>query len=129
MAIDLISRQAALEALLDKGQRSRRYKLGDVWELNFDEIREVIDALPAAEPKSYRMGYQAGYAAAQQWIPTSERPPKVREWVLCKCRAGIMDVLRLTEDGDWNKQYPYVEYMGSFVVAWMPLPKPYKGEK
>lgn len=63
MKDDTISRQAAIEALLDKGQHSRRYKLGDIWELNFDEIREVIDDLPAAEPKSHRMGYQAGYKA------------------------------------------------------------------
>lgn len=65
---------------------------------------------------------------AQQWIPCSERPPKVREWVLCQCRAGIMDVLRLTEDGDWNKDYPHTDYMRNFVIAWMPLPEPYKGE-
>lgn len=64
--MDLIDRQATIEALLDKGQRSRRYKVGDIWELNFDEIREVIDALPSAEPKSYRMGYQAGYKAGQR---------------------------------------------------------------
>lgn len=66
--------------------------------------------------------------SAQQWIPCSERLPKVREWVLCQCRAGIMDVLRLTEDGDWNKDYPHTEYMRSFVIAWMPLPEAYKGE-
>ena len=66
MKDDLIDRQATLEALLDKGQRSRRYKVGDIWELNFDEIREAVDAIPAAEPKSYRMGYQAGYAAAKK---------------------------------------------------------------
>ena len=63
------------------------------------------------------------------WIPCSERLPEVREWVLCQCRAGIMDVLRLTADGSWDKGYPHTEYMGGFVVAWMPLPKPYEGDK
>jgi hypothetical protein len=61
-----------------------------------------------------------------QWIPCSERLPEVRQWVLCQCRAGIMDVLRLTEDGSWYKGYPNAEYMSGFVVAWMPLPKPYE---
>lgn len=67
--------------------------------------------------------------SAQQWIPTSERLPKVREWVLCQCRAGIMDVLLLTEDGSWNKNYPHVEYMSGFVIAWMPLPDSWEGEE
>lgn len=49
--IDLIDRQAAIEALLEKGQSSRRYKIGEIWELNFDEIREVLNSLPSAEPK------------------------------------------------------------------------------
>lgn len=39
---DLITRREAELVLLEKGQRSRRYKLGDVWELNFDEIREAL---------------------------------------------------------------------------------------
>lgn len=67
MKDDTIYRQAAIEALLNKGQHSRRYKLGDVWELNFDEIKEVIDALsPAADRNSYyRLGFRAGYQAGQ----------------------------------------------------------------
>ena len=67
--------------------------------------------------------------AELHWIPCSERLPEVRQWVLCQCRAGIMDVLRLTEDGSWYKGYPNAEYMGGFVVAWMPLPKPYEVEE
>ena len=47
---DVISRKEAIEALLEKGQRSRRYKLGEIWELNFDEIREVLNSLPSAVP-------------------------------------------------------------------------------
>ena len=67
--------------------------------------------------------------AEPQWIPCSERLPEVRQWVLCQCRAGIMDVLRLTADGSWNKNYPHTEYMGGFVVAWMPLPNPYEAKE
>lgn len=67
--------------------------------------------------------------AELQWIPCSERLPEVRQWVLCSCRAVIMDVLRLTNDGSWEKDYPYVAYRSDFVVAWMPLPKPYEAER
>ena len=48
---DLIDRQAAIIALLEKGQKSRRYKLGEFWELNFDEIREALATVPSAEPE------------------------------------------------------------------------------
>ena len=44
-----ISHEATILALLDKGQRSRRYKIGEIWELNFDEIREAVETIPAAD--------------------------------------------------------------------------------
>ena len=39
---DLITRREVELVLLEKGQRSKRYKLGDIWELNFVEIREAL---------------------------------------------------------------------------------------
>lgn len=39
---DLMTRREVELALLEKGQKSRRYKLGEIWELNFDEIREAL---------------------------------------------------------------------------------------
>ena len=116
---DTIYRRAAIVALLEKGQHSRRYKLGDIWELNFDEIREAIDALPAAKPKSYRMGYQAGYAAAQRWTPCSKELPK---------KDG--DYYVTTHDGQIAR-YMFIkgmseEYWMRCAVAWRPLPEPYK---
>ena len=48
---DLMTRREVELVLLEKGQRSRRYRLGDVWELNFDEIRE---ALSEYQPKIVR---------------------------------------------------------------------------
>ena len=61
-----------------------------------------------------------------KWVPVSERLPEARQWVLCQCRAGIMDVLRRKYDGDWEQPYPHVTYMNDFVIAWMPLPEQYK---
>lgn len=61
---DMISREAAIEALLEKGQSSRRYKIGEIWELNFDEMREALNSLPPAEPKAVpgiRRGYWEEY--------------------------------------------------------------------
>ena len=98
---DTVYRQAVLDAL--------------EWAWAGKTAIDAVKELPPAEPE-------------QKWIPCSERMPDVRQRVLCQCRAGIMDVLRLTADGSWNKDYPHAEYMSGFVVAWMPLPEPYEGE-
>ena len=67
------------------------------------------------------------YDCEQQWIPVSSgNLPEVRQRVLCQCRTGIQEVLRLNEDGDWECVYPRSTYMKSFVIAWMPLPEPFR---
>jgi len=48
---DLITRREVELVLLEKGQRSKRYRLGETWELNFDEIRE---ALSEYQPKAVK---------------------------------------------------------------------------
>ena len=47
---DLISRQAAKLAIVEKGQASKRYKIGEFWELNRDEIWDALDGVPSAQP-------------------------------------------------------------------------------
>lgn len=49
---DYISREDAKNALLNKGQHTTRYRLGETWELNFMEILEALDTIPAVEIKS-----------------------------------------------------------------------------
>lgn len=93
--IDFINRQAAIDALYHVDEYNGR---------SIKAIREL--------------------PSAQQWIPCSKRLPEVGQWVLCQCRANIMDVLRLTDEDCWYR-VPDTTYMGSFVIAWMPLPKPY----
>lgn len=66
---DLISRQDAIYALLEKGQRSRRYKLGEIWELNFDEIREALATVPSAEPVKNEL--------VADFVDTAEKAAKV----------------------------------------------------
>ena len=66
------------------------------------------------------------YLKEEKWIPVSEKLPEVRQWVLCQCKAGVTYVLRKTYDGDWEQVYPQVTFINDFVIAWMPLPKPYE---
>ena len=114
---DLISRKDAIDALGEEplvwDEWTDEYNLGmqTLWVV----AKRDIESLPSID-------------AEPQWIPCDEQLPEVRQWVLCSCRAGIMDVLQLTNDGSWDKDYPYVEYRSDFVVAWMPLPKPYGRE-
>lgn len=51
MSDDLISRQATEIAFVEKGQLSRRYKWGEAWELNYEEIRDVLNDLPSIQPE------------------------------------------------------------------------------
>ena len=103
---DLISRQVAIEALYD-------------WEMTYDwddHCREedpkpeyivspsdVIEKLPSAQ---------------QHWIPCGERLPEERGFYLTttKDKAVYCDY--------WNEDnFDRTE----MVIAWMPLPEPYKG--
>lgn len=66
------------------------------------------------------------------WIPCSERLPKENEYVGDVCKYyliqdeyGDMHVAHLSSRG-WET-IESVKALGCDVVAWMPLPKPYKG--
>lgn len=61
---EYIEREKTVLQLLEKGQASRRYKLGDVWELNFDEIREAIASIPAADVRP---------VVKAEWLPFGKR--------------------------------------------------------
>ena len=124
---DMTSKKAVKLALLEKGQASKRYKLGEIWELNFDEIREALATVPPLEPE-------------QRWIPVSERLPESPIF-----RAGYLATVFCAS---WKeKKTMYVEWENVTIrgkaisrwiwdnrlfpkeweiIAWMPLPKAYK---
>ena len=112
--MDLISRQDAIEDIKECAQAAHSIHEWDM-EQGYINAIECLEELPSAQPE-------------QRWIPCSERLPKVRQWVLCQCRAGIIDVLRLTDDGCWYRKSNEI-YMSGFVLAWMPLPEPYREER
>ena len=58
---DYVSRWAVIDALVLKGQRTRRYKVGEEWELNYQEIFEAISEMSGIEdPCSYIQGWNVG---------------------------------------------------------------------
>lgn len=122
--IDLISRQAAIDAF-GLSEKTRKYG-GDhsgYGTLMLYEIQNTLESLPSA----------------QQWIPCSERLPEIKEHhtsepciVYCDNEAYAFAELEENIFGQvgWNCERvdDYREAAGT-VIAWMPLPEPYKGEE
>ncbi len=102
------------------------------------DIQKMQDIEQAMLEKAYECGKQD----ATQWIPCSERFPEDGERVLATHLGGLNPYKQVIEhiyvngeftmgwDMDMNVDSPTFgqRYMGK-VIAWMPLPKPYKGEQ
>ena len=106
--------------IIEKGQANERgkYIVGDIWELTGAEIREVIDSQPTINPEPH-------------WIPVTEEPIPDGEYlvtwtseiqekpilsIICKY-SGVWDCWELQALGHQNIK----------ILAYMPLPEPYKG--
>ena len=64
--------------------------------------------------------------AVPQWIPVSERLPEAGKQYLCCNEDGFREVGYLSKvTGEWG--FTDTEAFGE-VIAWMPLPEPYKTE-
>ena len=150
--MDLISRAAAIDAIKAASKEIQHW----LWEAEGCEgycamvadVETCLDDLPSVQPyseadiqkmqdleqaeiqKAYELGREEGQKEAQpehRWIPCKTALPEKGQYVLCQCRVGIMDVLHLTDDNGWYKDSTHI-YMHGFVLAWMPLPKPYREE-
>lgn len=81
--------------------------------------------------------YYIANGTEQRWIPVSESLPKDYEYVLCwyeYYRYGDYNKMFKTYgigiyDSDYNKWGGDVTGHKAKVLAWMPLPKPYRGKK
>ena len=79
--------------------------------------------------------YQGKKLPNSMWIPVNERLPKAGEYVgdvakyyLVQNEYGDMLVARYTHSEHWEQIYQ-MKPIADEVVAWMPLPQPYKEEK
>ena len=84
----------------------------------------AIEELPSVKPTRTK----------GEWIPTSERLPKAGEYIgdvdkyyLVQNEYGDMLVARYTHSEYWEQIYQ-LQPIGDKIVAWMPLPEPYKAE-
>ena len=97
---DLISRQAVLNKL----------EKWDWQELYLPiHFKQILDDVPSVENKG-------------EWIPVSERLPEENTKVyLACCDDGYISSI-MYDSGRWLIN-------GTNIIAWMPLPEPYKGER
>ena len=77
---------------------------------------------------------EADVVDCTRWIPVSERLPEAGEYVgdvpkyyLVQNEYGDMLVARYTHSEYWEQIYQLNPYADK-IVAWMPLPEPYKAE-
>lgn len=140
---DLIYRQDAID-LLDVLCQEHRYKIPGKFETYSPYNEAWQDALDRAEGEIFNL---PSVQQEQRWIPCSERLPEEREWIGTK-RFGttISDTVLITfnaggtrfvkplslQNGELSradKRTMDVFYPGWEMVAWMPLPEPYKEEE
>ena len=105
---------------------AERYTEGEV---------EKMQELEAAEiQKAYELGREEW---KPRWIPCAERLPEkyIGEWLCCTDDGRIL-VLPYDTPGDGSKECVFYRwddrgdmYETYNVIAWMPLPEPYKGEE
>lgn len=91
---EYINRETFALALLEKGQASKRYKVGEVWELNGGEIRDVFDSIPNEDVQPVVHGMWMKIqdelcecsACCSYWVPSGVR----HEYAYCpKCGARM----------------------------------------
>ena len=115
---DLISRQAAIDALIELYEYQRDIdptEAADLVRRGICLAEKKIEQLPSAQPE-------------QRWIPCSERCPEQSGWYLVSLKNGNVQKA-------WYRLAP-INQGGSYwrspikrPLAWMPLPKPWEGEQ
>lgn len=118
--------------------------------------KEAIQILSTRDKYGVPCGYTSGYQEAldmaiealhqTKWIPISEGLPEEHEWIGTKqFGTTISDKVHITFDvngkrfvktlslqngelSDYEKRSMDVFYKGWKMLAWMPLPEPYRGD-
>ena len=99
---DLISRQAAIEKISET-----------IWDTAVaNDVKTILKELPSAQPE-------------QRWIPCSERLPDDDRTKVVTLANGNVEA-GYYSNGDWWCIGDTISLENPIVIAWMPLPEPYK---
>ena len=107
---DTINRQDAIDALRKEFKRVPT---------NAIRATQAVENLPPAQPEP-------------QWIPVTKKLPEKNVWVLVTFMMANgevdTDIMRINRwDGGWDTHTFDMAYRET-VIAWMPLPKPWREE-
>ena len=97
---------------------------------SLEEIQEDIRTLTRVpsefiHAKLDELAEEIGELAKPKWIPCSEKMPEDNTNVIVCFYSGTVTEMRYWGNGIFQGIY---EHTAKTIVAWMPLPKPYKGE-
>ena len=104
--------------------------------MNIEQEKMIVEALPCLYPlKNFEEeAIHAVLDAIPHWIPVTERLPKPRESVIISVNGKYGDWIgegcywETTENHVIWKGYRWnATYWDDEIIAWMPLPEPYKG--
>lgn len=113
---DLISRKAVLEEIRKIECEPGYQHVGEDWAVglniaeNIVESAESIESTPSAEPD-------------RRWIPVTEAMPEEDKDVLLLMAEGEMAVGQRRGVNYWDGYR-----RRAVIIAWMPLPEPWRGE-
>ncbi len=111
MSEDLIKKSDAIGAITNHCENECYYRV-DNWcpQCQREEFEKAINAIPSAD-------------RPQEWIPCSERLPKKNDYYLIQITNRDGSGLHMMVAWYQNDHF----FTDGIAVAWMPLPKPWKG--
>ena len=93
-------------------------------------VPNSLQGLVLIDEESANMAIEA-LSAEAKWIPCSERLPERDEIVLVSYKTtDTVHMCKYLDDGSENPWWSYNDdclAWNNVILAWMPLPKPYKG--
>lgn len=93
--------------------------------MSIEQEKMIVEALSSLYPlqEFEERAIDTVLDAIPHWIPVTERLPEYGEAVLTIAQDDVYEVNHIVDDvhGEW-----FWEDNGK-VIAWMPLPEPYKG--
>lgn len=111
LVVDCVSRAE----IIDELNRLGRNAFKD--DTDYDNFFAFVDSLLPVTPQE------------PKWIPVSERLPEEYKTVIASTKYNVYSEARLTKEDGWEWAYEsgadYWEEIED-VIAWMPLPEPYK---